>query len=73
MPSDSDDGSVIKFTRKSPLTPTLKLCPKCLSPLQTMGKLGGWLLPQEYYCTECGYQGLVFVEKEYEVKKGEKP
>ena len=41
-----------------------KLCPKCLSPLKPRNELGGWLDPQDYYCTKCGYAGTVYFEKE---------
>ena len=52
-----------KITRKSPLARTTKLCPRCLEPLQRGSKLGGWLVPQDYYCTKCGYKGTVYLEK----------
>jgi hypothetical protein len=52
-----------RFTRKSPLTPTTKLCPRCLKPLERGTRLGGWLVPQDYYCTSCGYRGTVYLEK----------
>ena len=39
------------------------MCPRCLKPLQKGSKLGGWLVPQDYYCTNCGYQGTLYLEK----------
>ena len=52
-----------RITRKSPLEPSVKLCPKCTKPLQSGSKYGGWLVPQDYYCTACGYRGVVYLEK----------
>ncbi|MDV3293954.1 MAG: hypothetical protein LYZ70_06755 [Nitrososphaerales archaeon] len=62
--SDPDDSRP-HFTRRSPLEPMQKLCPKCLKPLQKGGKFGGWLVPQDYYCPNCGYSGMVYLEKPY--------
>ena len=63
MPETEDEGPGPRLTRKSPLAATLKLCPRCLKPLHRGSKLGGWLVPQDYYCTECGYRGTVYLEK----------
>jgi len=51
-----------KVVRRSPLTPRRKLCPRCLTPLKRGSKLGGWLIPQDYYCTNCGYRGTAYLE-----------
>lgn len=61
-PDPVPEDESLKFSRKSPLTPTRKLCPKCLNPLQTGSELGGWLVPQDYFCSKCGYRGMVFIE-----------
>lgn len=53
-----------RVVRKSPLAPTTKLCPRCLKPLQKGSKLGGWLVPQDYFCEACGYKGTLFLEQE---------
>lgn len=53
-----------RVARKSPLIPMAKLCPRCLKTLQKGSKLGGWLVPQDYYCESCGYKGTVFLEQE---------
>jgi len=55
-----------RLARRSPFALETKLCPKCLSPLKGSSKLGGWLIPQDYYCTNCGYSGTVFVEREHD-------
>jgi hypothetical protein len=55
------------LTRKSPFVLTVKLCPKCLNPLQKGSRLGGWLVPQDYYCPNCGYHGVVFLERDVHV------
>ena len=64
QPEGEADKREPKLARRSPFTPATKLCPRCLSPLNGRNKLGGWLVPQDYYCTKCGYSGSVFVEKE---------
>ncbi len=51
------------MTRKSPLAPVVKLCPKCTAPLQRGSEFGGWLIPQDYYCEKCGYRGVVYLER----------
>lgn len=58
------------MTRRSPLKPTLKYCPRCLKPLQRGSKFGGWLIPQDYYCSSCGYRGTLFLEKNTEAAGG---
>lgn len=69
MSSREEDGTEgPRLSRRSPLTPTRKLCPKCLVPLKTGNRLGGWLVPQDYYCPGCGYAGVVFLEEEIDVQ-----
>jgi hypothetical protein len=55
-----------RVIRKSPLKPVARLCPKCLKPLKRGSKLGGWLVPQDYYCESCGYRGIIFLERDIE-------
>ena len=62
MRSSGEDDDSPRLARRSPLRPAAKLCPRCLSPLVPRNKLGGWLVPQDYYCNKCGYSGTVFVE-----------
>lgn len=52
------------LSRKSVFARTMKICPKCLKPLENQSELGGWLIPQTYYCTYCGYSGAAYLEKE---------
>jgi len=43
----------------------LLLCPKCKSPrIKKVGKFSGWLIPEEYYCPNCGYKGPIVLEVE---------
>ncbi len=64
MQTDPDQGEgAPSLKRKSPFILTLKLCPKCLKPMQRGSRLGGWLVPQDYVCPNCGYRGTVFLEK----------
>ena len=62
----ADPSEKPRIVRKSPLKPVVKLCPKCTAPLSTGSKLGGWLIPQDYYCEKCGYRGTVYLEKTIE-------
>ena len=61
---DADEEKQPRLARRSPFVHVSKLCPRCLSPLSAEGKLGGWLIPQTYYCAKCGYSGTVFLEKD---------
>ena len=63
QPEEESDEPRLKLTRLSPLARTQKLCPRCLNPLNRGSKLGGWLIPQDYYCSKCGYTGTVYLEK----------
>ena len=68
-PPEEPEDDALRFTRKSPLAPTRKLCPKCLNPLQVGSELGGWLVslaivPPDYFCSKCGYRGMVYVESD---------
>jgi transcription elongation factor Elf1 len=47
-------------------------CPKCGSPkLSLSSSLDYWLTPQKYYCSNCGYIGMVFMELEKEAIENE--
>ncbi|MBI3858737.1 MAG: hypothetical protein HY296_00640 [Thaumarchaeota archaeon] len=72
-PEENPEDTGLRLTRKSPLALSRKFCPRCLTPLQAGSKLGGWLVPQDYYCPNCGYQGTVFLEKEPEKRSGDQP
>jgi hypothetical protein len=60
------------LSRKSPFTLITKLCPRCLKPLQRGSKLGGWLVPQDYVCSACGYLGTVYLEKDLDLGRSKK-
>jgi len=68
-PQDQPEDAEPRLARRSPFALSRKLCPKCLSPLQGGGGLGGWLIPMNYYCTKCGYSGTVYVEQEQQPEK----
>ena len=70
QPHNEPEEREPRLARRSPFAPAAKLCPRCLNPLTPRNKLGGWLIPQDYYCTKCGYSGTVFVEKESEPGEG---
>ncbi len=40
-----------------------RLCVVCLTPLEKLSELGGWLIPQDYLCPKCGYRGYAFLEE----------
>jgi ribosomal protein S27AE len=63
-PEDEPAAREPRLARRSPFNRASKLCPRCLNPLKGGNELGGWLIPQDYYCPKCGYSGTVFLEKE---------
>jgi ribosomal protein S27AE len=50
------------FVRRRAFSRVPRRCPRCLSVLERVGSLGGWLVPQNYYCPRCGYEGFAFLE-----------
>ncbi|MGD1055037.1 MAG: hypothetical protein ABR867_03035 [Nitrososphaerales archaeon] len=70
-PENEPDDDQPRFVRRSPLKPAQKLCPRCLNPVRNASKLGGWLIPMNYYCTNCGYTGTAFLEKTSDEGSGE--
>ena len=69
QPSSDPEEEVPRLIRRSPLAPATKLCPRCLRPLSGRSKLGGWLIPQDYFCSNCGYTGTAFLESSAESPK----
>ncbi len=64
QPQGEADAREPRLARRSPFAPVTKLCPKCLTPLKELNRnMTGWI-PMEYYCANCGYSGIVYVEKE---------
>jgi hypothetical protein len=61
-PSQDADERVPRIVRRNPSKPVTKLCVNCLAPLYAGSELGGWLVPQDYYCKKCGYKGYVYLE-----------
>ena len=58
-----------RFVRRAAFANRERLCAVCLSPLKKVGELGGWLVPQTYYCPKCGYTGYVYLEPDPETAK----
>ena len=53
-----------RLARRSPFALSVKLCPRCLNPLEAkMLSLAGYL-PMEYQCPKCGYYGTMYLEKD---------
>jgi hypothetical protein len=48
----------------------IKYCPQCLKPLTQLSSISGWLTPDYYECSECGYSGPVALEMVKEEKRG---
>lgn len=65
-----EDERVPRVVRRNPTVPAAKLCPNCLSQLKRGSGLGGWLLPQDYYCPKCGYKGYAYLESREDDKEG---
>jgi hypothetical protein len=53
--------------------PAQIFCPRCASPkIHLSSSLDIWLTPRQYYCEECGYQGIIVMELEEETKETQK-
>lgn len=64
--SKREEDQEPRMVRRNALSRTPKLCPRCLSPLRRGSGLGGWLIPQDYYCEKCGYKGHAYLESRKE-------
>ena len=67
MPGESEpEDRAPRLARRSPFSPSAKLCPRCLTPLapiqNPIGELWG-IMPTNYECPKCGYAGTVFLER----------
>jgi len=41
----------------------IRICPKCKEPkLRNAVNVSGWLAPNMYECTNCGYSGYFYIE-----------
>jgi hypothetical protein len=61
-PSEDPEEGMPRLVRRNPSKLVVKYCVNCLSPLEKGSELGGWLVPQDYYCKKCGYKGYVYLE-----------
>ena len=66
MSVDDAEPEAPRFVRRGVLAIAPRLCPSCLTPLRRVSELGGWLVPQDYYCPNCGYQGHAYLEADPE-------
>jgi hypothetical protein len=62
MTSKDQDPDAPRLVRRKVLAVVPRLCPSCLSPLQRISELGGWMTPQDYFCPKCGYRGYAYLE-----------
>jgi len=53
----------------------MRLCPRCKKPkLRPAFNVSGWLGPERFECTNCGYTGSFYVEidsEDYELSEDE--
>lgn len=51
----------------------IRICPKCKEPkLKNAINVSGWLAPDMYSCTACGYMGRFYIEvdsEDFELEK----
>jgi hypothetical protein len=41
----------------------IRICPKCKEPkLKSAMNVSGWLAPNMFECTNCGYMGYFYIE-----------
>jgi len=66
---EDEKSGTPRLVRHKVFSTTPRLCPVCLTPLQKIGELGGWLIPQNYLCPKCGYNGIAFLEETPEDEK----
>ena len=51
----------------------IRICPKCKEPkLKSAVNVSGWLAPDMYECTSCGYMGRFYIEVDSEDYKLDK-
>lgn len=62
MTSKDQDSEAPRLVRRKVLSVVPRLCPSCLTPLQRISELGGWMTPQDYFCPNCGYRGYAYLE-----------
>jgi hypothetical protein len=62
MSAEDEDSQRPRLVRRKVLAIVPRLCPSCLTPLQRISELGGWLTPQDYFCPNCGYRGYAYLE-----------
>ncbi|MDG6907332.1 MAG: hypothetical protein JRN20_16285 [Nitrososphaerota archaeon] len=60
--SEEESGEPTIKLRRRRLSGRKKYCPKCFAPLVLASTLSGWLVPEFYACTKCGYSGHVALE-----------
>jgi len=58
-----------RLVRRKAFSKATKLCAKCLTPLVSLSELGGWLVPQDYFCPNCGYKGYAYLEADPDSSK----
>lgn len=67
---EDDDIGAPRLVRRKVFANRPRLCVVCLTPLQKLSELGGWLIPQDYYCPKCGYKGVAYLEEVKDQRKG---
>jgi predicted RNA-binding Zn-ribbon protein involved in translation (DUF1610 family) len=57
------DDPDVKISIGYSLGGSIKYCPHCLGRLKIADSIGGWLIPPDYECSNCGYRGSVALEQ----------
>jgi hypothetical protein len=60
IPRDEKGPHVV--VRRTGFKGEKKLCPNCLHELEQWNPLGGWLIPAEFSCPICNYEGHLAIE-----------
>lgn len=68
MADEDAEVGAPRLVRRKILSVVPRLCPSCLSPLQGVTELGGWLIPQDYFCPNCHYRGHAYLEADPDKK-----
>ena len=60
---EDEDSGTPRLVRRKVFANRPRLCVVCLTPLEKLSGLGGWLIPQDYLCPKCGYRGYAYLEE----------
>jgi hypothetical protein len=67
---EDEETGMPRLVRRKVFANRPRLCVVCLTPLEKLSGLGGWLIPQDYLCPKCGYRGYAYLEEAAKEPKG---